>query len=455
MSSIESVSFSPDSKIIASGSADNTVKLWNVSTGKEITTLKGHSAIVFDVSFSPDGKTIASASDTVKLWDISTGKEIKTFKGHPSVVSSVSFSADGKTIASASDKTVKLWDIKTAKEIKTLKGHSDGVLSISFSPDGKTIASASNDKTIKLWNLNLEDLLAQGCNWLEYYLPNYPETLEELKVCQNPKILTAGAYDLVIQAQELARTADLEATVEKFKKAQQFDSNIDLNPQTKELDNNPKVLAKKLVAKSLVIKGIQLATKQGDLEGAEEKLKKAQQLDPNVDFNPTTKELDNDPKVVVAEFVVTPLLLPAIELLSKGEIKEVIALYNKVSNKYPNLQFPLDSWSLLCLYGSFYNQAEDVMFACEKVVALAPKNEGIIAWRGMARALTGDYEGSISDFETAVKVIDDSKDKLQIQGWINKLRNGKNPFTPEVLEDLRKKLEKKFEKQSIKQMEQL
>ncbi|MBN3943729.1 caspase family protein, partial [Nostoc sp. NMS9] len=152
---VYNVVFSPDGKTIASASADKTVKLWNAATGKEIITLKGHSNSVNSVAFSPDGKTIASASadKTVKLWNAATGKEIITLKGHSNSVNSVAFSPDGKTIASASaDKTVKLWNAATGKEIITLKGHSNSVNSVAFSPDGKTIASASADKTVKLWN---------------------------------------------------------------------------------------------------------------------------------------------------------------------------------------------------------------------------------------------------------------------------------------------------------------
>jgi WD40 repeat protein len=119
-----------------------------------------HDDPVFSVSWSPDGKTLASASadTTVKLWEAGTGKEQATLKGHTAAVSSVSWGPDGKTLASASfDKTVRLWDVATGKEKDTLKGHTRGVLSVSWSPDGKTLASASFDKTVRLWDVSPAD----------------------------------------------------------------------------------------------------------------------------------------------------------------------------------------------------------------------------------------------------------------------------------------------------------
>ncbi|MDJ0795978.1 MAG: hypothetical protein QNJ51_03935 [Calothrix sp. MO_167.B12] len=149
-SAVISVSFSPDGKTIASASDNNTIKLWRTD-GTLIQTLEGHSSKVLSVSFSPDGKTIASASDdnTIKLWR-TDGTLIQTLEGHSSKVLSVSFFPDGKTIASASDDNIiKLWRTD-GKLIKTF--NSSSVLSVSFSPDGKTIASASDDNTIKLWS---------------------------------------------------------------------------------------------------------------------------------------------------------------------------------------------------------------------------------------------------------------------------------------------------------------
>ncbi|MEH2326052.1 MAG: AAA-like domain-containing protein [Nostoc sp.] len=143
--------FSPDGKTIATASYDNTVKLWN-SDGKEILTLK-HTDSVADVSFSPDGKIIATASldGTAKLWN-RQGKPLTNLTGHQDGVWSVSFSPNGQTIATASvDNTVKLWSLD-GRLLKTLKGHAGAVNKVTFSPDGQTIATASDDKTIKLWD---------------------------------------------------------------------------------------------------------------------------------------------------------------------------------------------------------------------------------------------------------------------------------------------------------------
>jgi WD40 repeat protein len=153
---IYSVAFSPNGKQIVSSSIDNTIKLWDTETGKEIRTFSGHSSGVRSVMFSPDGKTIVSGSadKTIKIWDVETGKDIKTFLGHSSGVNSVVFSPNGrKVLSGSSDYSLKLWDVETGLEEITFIGHTSYIWSVMFSPDGKQALSVSFDDTIRLWNI--------------------------------------------------------------------------------------------------------------------------------------------------------------------------------------------------------------------------------------------------------------------------------------------------------------
>ena len=150
---VYSVAFSPDGKMLASGSSDGTVRLWDVNTGGHLRTLEEHTSLVYSVSFSPDGKTLASGSrdGTVRLWDVNTGGHLRTLEGHTRSVYSVSFSPDGETLASGNLYTVLLWDVNTGGHLRTLEEHT-GRAYVSFSPDGETLASGSNDETIRLWD---------------------------------------------------------------------------------------------------------------------------------------------------------------------------------------------------------------------------------------------------------------------------------------------------------------
>jgi WD40 repeat protein len=159
-SMVHAVTISPDGEILASGSSDNTVKLWQLSSKKILRKLggwfSGHSSMVYSLAFSPDGEILASASwdETIKLWLVSSGKEIRTLAGHSNGVNGVDFSRDGQLLASGSgDCTIKLWLVSSGRILRTLTGHSDSVCSVALSPDGKLLASGSSDNTIKLWQV--------------------------------------------------------------------------------------------------------------------------------------------------------------------------------------------------------------------------------------------------------------------------------------------------------------
>lgn len=152
---VNTIAISPDGTKLASGSSDNTIKLWNLEQGKVIHTLKGHSDFVWSIAFSPDGDILASGSrdQTIRLWNTQAGKQIATLGKASLKVTTLSMSSDGKVLAAGQGSTIKLWDWQTKTELSTLRGHTNIVNSVVFTPDHQTLVTGSWDKSIKVWNL--------------------------------------------------------------------------------------------------------------------------------------------------------------------------------------------------------------------------------------------------------------------------------------------------------------
>ncbi|MCC2279368.1 helix-turn-helix domain-containing protein [Streptomyces sp. ET3-23] len=164
------MAFSPEARTLATSSGGTTVQLWDVTTGKRRKVLTGHTTLVTSMAFSPDGTTLATGSsdhgsftsgtgdDTVRLWDVATGKARNVLTGHTNTVTSLAFSPDGKSLASgSSDRTVRLWDAATGKSRNILTGHTGPVASVAYGPDGTTLATGSSDGTARIWNVYLPD----------------------------------------------------------------------------------------------------------------------------------------------------------------------------------------------------------------------------------------------------------------------------------------------------------
>jgi WD40 repeat protein len=166
-----SVAFTPDGRALWAADQDRTLRLLDAATGKELRritlsappnlSLPAHRAVVI----SPDGKLLATAASNdsaVSLSEVASGKELRRLLTHDKGVMSVAFSPDGRSLASAGEepifkgilnRSVRLWDLATGKEVAVMKGHKDTVNAVAFAPDGRLLATGSADKSVKLWDL--------------------------------------------------------------------------------------------------------------------------------------------------------------------------------------------------------------------------------------------------------------------------------------------------------------
>ncbi len=204
MGRVRSVTWSPDGRFIASGSEDTTVQIWSPSTfaGSLVRAYRRHLSEVLSVSWSPDGTRIASASKSVNIWDPNTGERMLDYHADGALVSMVCWSPDGTRIASASrDGTVQVWNALTGETRLIYRGHAGRVHAVAWSPDGMSIASGGEDTTVQVWDAGRGSHL--------FTLREHTRSV--LSVAWNPtgSRIASGSQDKTVQVGDTTREATI------------------------------------------------------------------------------------------------------------------------------------------------------------------------------------------------------------------------------------------------------
>lgn len=205
--SINSLAFSPDGRTLISASDDDSIKMWRLPTGEMIRSLQGHLRDVNSIAVSPDGSFFASGSEdrSIGIWRMNTGEMIHSFTGLSGMVKTVAISPNGQILASGGlNNLVKLWNLITGQPVRELAGHQNSITSIVISSDGKHLVSASKDKTIKIWEPNTGQVVQT--------LTGHSDIINSVAITPDSKTLISGSNDKTVKLWNL-NTGDLICTL--------------------------------------------------------------------------------------------------------------------------------------------------------------------------------------------------------------------------------------------------
>lgn len=198
--SVASVAVTPDGSRAVSGSADCTIKVWDLDQGIEIRTLRGHTDGIGAIAVTPDGRRVISASHdhSLLIWDLDRGIVLHSLTGHNQEVLAVALTPDGQVAISGSrDCSLKIWDLAQGRELRTLTGHTDAVTAITVTPDGRLAISASLDGSVRLWDLEQGKVLRS--------LGGHGDGAFALTMTEGGRCLVSGSGDGSLKMWDLTR----------------------------------------------------------------------------------------------------------------------------------------------------------------------------------------------------------------------------------------------------------
>ncbi|MGB8321751.1 MAG: GAF domain-containing protein [Candidatus Acidiferrum sp.] len=209
---VQALASSRDGRWIAAENSADSVTIWDTATGQPVHTLptdrKVHGAgnnWVYSIAFSPDGRLLASGLDdkTIRIWDVKSGQPLHDFTANKRSVIYVAFSPDGRWLATGgNDKTILIWDVETGKLVRKLTGHKRTVYAVAFSPTGRWLASASGDNTVKIWDLDTEQEV--------HALTGHDGLVTTLAFSPDGRWLASGSWDRTIKIWDVESGRELE-----------------------------------------------------------------------------------------------------------------------------------------------------------------------------------------------------------------------------------------------------
>ena len=435
-----SMVFSPDRRTLVTSSLDEAV-LWDIFTGKPRSSPQPGS----QVAFSTDGKLMAvsappasSPPRSISLRDAATDQPVGalTLREHE-VVLGMAFSPDRKSLAVSSIDaddiaSTTLWDLSRRERL-------GGPLqatgrSLAFDPHGTTLAIGSSGIGMTLFDVAPESWLSQACVIAGRNL-TFQEWTQSLG--DDPYRLTCPEYpvdaSLLEAGRQLAGTGDVDRAEAVFARVQVLDPARRIEPRKEAI---------RFSVESLIKAGNYMA-ERGDVDGATTRFAAARKLDP---------DLRLDPPVEAKKLAAPGLLAESDNLAVGGKVPEALASIARAQNFDPTLRIPAASWNVLCWNGALRGQAVEVSAACDKAVDLEPDNGRFHTSRGVSLAVVHRREEAIRDFQAFLDWVEANKgmrwaaassmhswlksEMQRHQQWIDALRSGHDPFTPELLRAL-------------------